>query len=74
MLEKAKWNLRDGLADKVTGVDKNKDNIKAKNEPNKNVKGIKKNSGLDVLNKDTSQKNIEIHIIDSDTQGFELNP
>ena len=61
------------LADKVTGVDKNKDNIKAKNEPNKNVKGIKKNSGLDVLNKDTSQKNIEIHIIDSD-QDFELNP
>ena len=62
-----------GLADKVTGVDKNKDNIEAKNEPNKNVKGIKKNSGLDVLNKDTSQKNIEIHIIDSD-QDFELNP
>ena len=61
------------LADKVTGVDKNKDNIEAKNEPNKNVKGIKKNSGLDVLNKDTSQKNIEIHIIDSD-QDFELNP
>ena len=61
------------LADKVTGVDKNKDNIEAKNEPNKNVKGIKKNSGLDVLNKDTSQKNIEIHIIDSG-QDFELNP
>ena len=61
------------LADKATGVDKNKDNIEAKNEPNKNVKGIKKNSGLDVLNKDTSQTNIEIHIIDSD-QDFELNP
>ena len=62
------------LADKVTGVDKNKDNIEAKNEPNKNVKGIKKNTELDVLNKDTSKTNVEVYIIDSDTQGFELNP
>ncbi len=60
-------------ADKITGANK-KDDIKAKNEPNRNVKGIKKNNELDLLNKDTSQKNIEIHIIDSDTQGFELNP
>ena len=59
-------------ADKITGVNK-KDDIKAKNEPNRNVKGIKKNNELDLLNKDTSQKNIEIHIIDSD-QDFELNP
>ena len=60
------------LADKITGANK-KDDIKAKNEPNRNVKGIKKNNELDLLNKDTSQKNIEIHIIDSD-QDFELNP
>ena len=60
------------LADKITGANK-KDDIKAKNEPNRNVKGIKKNNQLDLLNKDTSQKNIEIHIIDSD-QDFELNP
>ena len=60
------------LADKITGVNV-KDDIKVKNEPNRNVKGIKKNNELDLLNKDTSQKNIEIHIIDSD-QDFELNP
>jgi len=60
------------LADKITGANK-KDDIKAKNEPNRNVKGIKKNNELDLLNKDTSQKNIEIHIIDSG-QDFELNP
>ena len=59
-------------ADKITGANK-KDDIKAKNEPNRNVKGIKKNTELDVLNKDTSKTNVEIHILDSD-QDFELNP
>ena len=60
------------LADKITGANK-KDDIKAKNEPNRNVKGIKKNNELDLLNKDTSKTNVEIHILDSD-QDFELNP
>ena len=63
------------LADKMTGVNKDKKaDIKGKNEPNKNVKGMKKNTELDVLNKDTSKTNVEVYIIDSDTQGFELNP
>ena len=50
-----------------------KDDIKAKNEPNRNVKGIKKNNELDLLNKDTSKTNVEVYILDSD-QDFELNP
>ena len=60
------------LADKITGANK-KDDIKAKNEPNRNVKGIKKNNELDLLNKDTSKTNVEVYILDSD-QDFELNP
>ena len=59
-------------ADKITGANK-KDDIKAKNEPNRNVKGIKKNNELDLLNKDTSKTNVEVYILDSD-QDFELNP
>tara|TARA_Y100001970_G_scaffold293588_1_gene441411 strand:+ start:8147 stop:9304 length:1158 start_codon:yes stop_codon:yes gene_type:complete len=59
-------------ADKITGANK-KDDIKAKNEPNRNVKGIKKNNELNLLNKDTSKTNVEVYILDSD-QDFELNP